>query len=408
MAAAGTVSFAGCTDVFDGEQEERDVFRFGGVTSLSGDLRYGGNITRRGYDLWERQVNRQGGIEVDGNQYEVEIEYADAQSEPSSGADAAEQMIDSGVDALFGPFASSVTLAVGPIADREGVPHITGSAESPDIWEEQYRYTFGTVPTVSLIGRDATRNIFEFNPQADSVYITGVNDPFTRATAEAMRTAAENAGIEVLNYELFPRDADWTNPVSEAQSFEPDLHLHGSHLEGSVSFLNSARDLGYEPNGFMIHSDMGAPAFYDALGEDAEYAFGASVWLPQIERSGDTLFESSQEYVDASQDVFDTSPVYTQAASTATGIVYQEALAELGAAPPLTDDEQEELVGIIENIEVDTFYGTVNYETSGEFYHNNVGTDILTIQRTEPDVVEVVSPDDVAETEPIYPIPGWD
>ena len=406
---AGLTGFAGCLgDIGGSEAEDRDVFKFGAITSLSGDLRFGGNITRRGYDLWEREINNHGGIEIDGTSYEVELDYADAQSEPSTGADAAEQMIGEGVDALFGPYSSNVTLAVAPIADREQIPHITGSAESPDIWREAYEYTFGTIPTVTIIAREAADAIFEFQPNAESVYITGVNDPFTSDTAEAMGAAAEANGVEILGDELFPRDADWTSPVSAAMDADPDLHFHGAHIEAHVEFLNAARDLGYNPDGFFNHYGVDTASFVDGLGDGAHHVFGATVWLPRIERPGDVLFDSPQAYADASEAAFDTTPDYTQAGSTAAGIVYQEALQELGATPPLSADEKEELIGVLEEIEVQTFYGDVSFETEGEFYHNNIAADILAIQRNEDDAFDVVGPSEFAETEPVYPVPGWD
>ena len=134
-----TVPFlAGCQGPEDAEPEERDYFLVGVVTELTGELTYGGNITKRGYDLWAEKVNEAGGIEINGEKYLVQMVYGDAQSDPSVGADAAERLItDTGVDFLLGPYSSSVTLGVAPISDKYGVPHITGSAESPLIWLQQ-------------------------------------------------------------------------------------------------------------------------------------------------------------------------------------------------------------------------------------------------------------------------------
>ncbi|CAI50875.2 ABC-type transport system periplasmic substrate-binding protein (probable substrate branched-chain amino acids) (plasmid) [Natronomonas pharaonis DSM 2160] len=406
MGAAGLAGLAGCLDGFDDTPEDRDVFRFGAVTSLSGDLRFGGTITERGYDLWEQAVNENGGIEIDGTSYEVEVEYADAQSEPSTGADAAEQMIDSGVDALFGPYSSNVTLAVAPIAEREGLPHITGSAESPDIWKEQYRYTFGTIPAGNVIAGDAAESIFNFDPAPETVCITGVNDPFTSDVAEALRETAEANGIEVLYYELFPRDADWTSPVSVAKNEDPDLHFHAAHIEAHVDFLTAAKDLDYNPDAFFSHYGVDTESFAEGLGDDAAHTLGATVWLPRLDLPGDILFDGPQDYADASEAAFDVTPDYTQAGSTAAGIVYQEALQELGAAPPLLDDEKDELIDILENIEVQTFYGEVDFETEGDLYHSNTAADILTIQRST-DGFDIVAPDTQMESEPEYPVPEW-
>lgn len=399
--AAGMAGLAGCQG---DASDDRDHFKLGVVTSLSGDLRFGGQVTQRGYDLWEQRINDEGGIEVDGDRYEVELIYNDAQSDPSTGADAASRMIaDENVDALLGPYSSNVSLSVAPITEQEQIPHITGSAETPQLWENQeFEYTFGTVPTVRIIAEEAGSQILELEPQAESVYITGVSEPFSESTAESMRAAAEDAGVEVVGYDLNPADADWTNIVSSAQSTDPDLHFHGGHVGSHVNLLNAADQLDYEPDGFYCHYGVNTTDFKEGAGDNARNTFGATVWLPSIERSGGELFESPSEYVDASESEFDTTPDYTQAASTAAGIVFQEAFGELGATPPLSEDDQRELISILEGIDVDTFYGPIAFETEGEFYHNNAETTPLAIQLQEELDPVIVGGDSAAEAN--YPV----
>lgn len=405
----GLTSLAGCSErLGGGDLPDRDYFKLGVVTSLSGDLRFGGNVTRRGYELWKQAVNRQGGIEVDGSQYEVRLVYADAQSDPSAGADAASRMIsEEQVDAVLGPYSSGVTLAVSPIMDKEKVPHITGSAESPDIWKEGFEYTFGTIPTVSIIANEAAKPLFDFSPNPESVYITGVNTPFSRATAEAFRTAVEEAGLEVAGFELFPRDADYSNVVSKAKSTDPDLHLHGGHIGSHVNLVKAASELNYNPDGFMCHYGVNTDSFKSGAGSSGNYMFGATVWLSSVERSGGVLFESPQAYTDEAEAAYNSAPDYTQAGSTAAGIVFGEAFKQMGATPPLTQEQKDELVGVLEDIEVNTFYGNVSFETGGEYHHNNITTSPLAIQLGKSGSPTIVGPADVATGEPTYPVPTW-
>jgi len=398
----GVSGLAGCAG--DSGGTSRDTFKFGVVTSLSGDLRFGGQVTQRGYDLWKNRINEEGGIEVDGDRYEVELVYNDAQSDPSTGADAASRMIsDENVDALLGPYSSNVSLAVAPITEQNEIPHITGSAETPQLWENQeFSYTFGTVPTVSIIAEEAASQIFSLEPQAESVYITGVSEPFSESTAEAMRAGAEAAGVEVAGFELNPADADYTNIVSSAKSADPDVHFHGGHVGSHISLLGAAEQLDYNPNGFYCHYGVNTGDFKDGAGDNAQDTFGATVWLPSIERENGVLFDSPSDYVEASQSEFDTVPDYTQAGSTAAGIVYQEALGELGAAPPLSAEDKQELVSILEGVDVDTFYGPVSFATEGEYYHNNAETTPLAIQLQENLDPVIVGGDSASEAN--YPV----
>jgi len=416
--AAIAVGLSGCVGGGDGDGStgggggsggsSRDYYKLGVITSLSGDLRFGGNVTKRGYDLWADTINQQGGIEVGGEQYDVQLEYADAQSKPSAGANAASRMInEENVDAVLGPYSSNVTLSVCPIMEQNSMPHITGSAESPQIWQEGFNYSFGTIPTVSIIGQESAAALLELDPTPGAVYITGVNEPFSKATAESMRAAAEEAGIEILSFELFPRDADYSNVVSQVKSADPDLHFHGGHIGSSVNLINAAQELDYNPNGFMMHYGINSSSYKEGVGDGAPHSFGATVWLPAIERSGGLLFDTPQDYADASIAAFDTAPDYTQGGSTAAGIVYQEAFGELGAAPPLSQDDKDELINILEGVELNTFYGGISFETEGDYYHNNINTQPLLIQLNENSEPLIVGPDGQAVDEATYPVPNW-
>jgi len=378
------------------------------VTSLSGDLRYGGYVTRRGYDLWKQEINKQGGIEVGGEKYNVQLVYADAKSQPSTGADAASKMISNEkVDAVLGPYSSNVTLSVAPIMDKNEMPHITGSAESPDVWKKQFKYTFGTIPTVSVTADKVAETLLKLKPNAESVYVTGVNEPFSKSTAEAMKTGAKKAGVNVLGYDLYPRNTDYTNVVSKAKSKSPDFHMHGGHISSHVKLMKAAKQLDYNPNGFFMHYGVNTSSYKDGLKADAKDTFGATLWLPQVKRSGGVLFGTPQKYTDAAKAAYNSAPDYTQAASTAAGIVYQEALKKLGSKPPLSKDDRKKLIDILENLKVQTFYGTVDFETSGDRYHDNLGTEPLAIQLQDNLDPKIVGPKDVAEAEADYPVPAW-
>ena len=53
--------------------QEAPVFKVGVVTSLSGEMNFGGSVTKRGYDLWADTVNAAGGIAIGGNRYKVQL-----------------------------------------------------------------------------------------------------------------------------------------------------------------------------------------------------------------------------------------------------------------------------------------------------------------------------------------------
>ncbi|MDZ7809313.1 MAG: ABC transporter substrate-binding protein [Arhodomonas sp.] len=231
------------------------TIRCGVVTSLSGPNRFGGNLTRRGYDLWAEEINKLGGVEINGERYRVEMFYGDAQSNPSSGASAAERLIvQEEVDVIFGPYTSGVTLAVQPICNKYRVPMISGSAESPKVWVDQPPFNFGMIPAVDLSSGKSLGVIADsVSPRPESVGVVGVNEPFSDDTAYGFRDGVEAAGLELTGFELFPAKADLTPVVTKLRSQDPDIVAVGGHEEVLIDMVRTAKSLGYRPKA-LVHA----------------------------------------------------------------------------------------------------------------------------------------------------------
>jgi len=398
----------GCQGAQDAEPEERNFFLVGVVTELTGELTYGGNITKTGYDLWAETVNEAGGIEINGEKYLVELVYGDAQSDPSVGADAAERLITSeGVDFLLGAYSSSVTLGVAPISDKYGVPHITGSAESPLIWLQQFQYTFGTIPAVNriLVG-GAINTIFnEVEPAPTSIFIVGTDDAFSKSGAEATQAYCEERGIEILGYEIVPKGVDYLPIITKAKAANPDVYLVSAHIIDHLENTKAAKEADFNPMAFIFHYGLTASDYYGDLGADAEYMFGASVWTPELNFTC-PLFGTTAGYVEAYENRYGNTPDYTAAGSTAAGMAYEAALKMIGAAPPLSDEEKVALKDALREINIMTFYGAINFDKEGEFYNNNSGLDTLCMQ-IQNGVPVIVGPASIKLADPVFPRQPW-
>ena len=382
-------------------------FKVGVVTELSGDLATGGNVTKRGYDLWAQEVNAKGGIDIKGKKYPVKLYYADAQSNPASGASAAERLItQEHVDFILGPYSSGVTLAVAPVVEKYKVPMITGSAESPLIWTNKFVYTFGTVPPVNFTGATPLKTLAGLNPSPKTAVILGSNDTFSKATAEAFKNAAEAAKIKVLKFNIVPAGQDLTPLLSAVRGLRPDLIAFGGHDEELIKLVKSLRQIDYTPKALLMHYGVTEPAFYDALGKDANQVFGASVWTATAKTHSKILWPNAASYAAAAIKAFNTPADYTQAGSSAAGIAFQVALQKTGSTPGMSEAQRTKLIKALEALDVETFYGRIKFATSGQFYHANVGMTPLTIQIQNGKAM-VVGPAASQEAPPQYPMKAW-
>lgn len=387
--------------------ESRDYFKVGVVTSISGELATGGNVTQRGYDLWARAVNAQGGIDIQGKKYPVKLFYADAQSQPAQGASAAERLItQEKVDFILGPYSSGVTMAVAPVVEKYKVPMITGSAESPLIWLNKFKYTFGTIPPVSFTGATPITTLAELPSPPKTAVILGSNDTFSKATAEAFKAAAEKAGIRVLKYNIVPAGQDLTPLMSAVRGLRPDLVAFGGHDEELIKLVKSLQQINYTPKALLMHYGVTEPAFIEALGKNADQVYGASVWTETEKTSGSLLWPDAASYAAEAEEAYTVPADYTQAGSSAAGIAFQDALQKVGSAPPLSEEQRVKLLAELEQLDVQTFFGRINFATEGDYYHANVGLTPLTIQIQNRKAV-VVGPAKDSEAKPEYPMLGW-
>jgi len=386
-----------------------DEFKIGVITSLSGDNATGGNVTKRGYDLWAKAVNAQGGIEIKGKKYPVRLIYGDDQSAAAQAASAAERLAAlEKVDCILGPYLSGATLAAAPVLEKYKIPMITGSAESPLIWKQKFRYTFGTIPPVNFTGAAAIKALAALPNGPKTAVIYGSNDTFSKATAEAFQATAEQVGIKVLRFSILPPKQDMTPLMSAAKVLNPDLIAFGGHDEELINLVKVLTQINFTPKALIMHYGVTEPAFLQALGKNANQVFGASVWTGSIQTKASLGWPTAKAYADAAVAEYPKDPAdYTQAASSAAGLVFQSALSQLAVAPPLDEAARTKLVEILEKIDLQTFYGRVKFPTEGDYYHSNAGLTPLLIQITDGKET-VVAPAESAQTKLIYPMTPWD
>src|SRR3954469_11872567 len=122
-----------------------DVVRFGAPLPLTGPLAPEAVKQKQGYDLWAEEANNAGGINVGGKRYKVEIVYADYQSNTPRSVQTSEQMITQDkVNFLFGAFGSGAAKAASTVSERYKIPTIAAAASSSQVYDQGYKYVFGT------------------------------------------------------------------------------------------------------------------------------------------------------------------------------------------------------------------------------------------------------------------------
>ena len=257
--------------------------------------------------------------------------------------------------------------------EKYKIPMITGSAESPLIWKDKLKYTFGTIPPVNFTGASPITTLAALTPKVKTAFILGSDDTFSKATAEAFQAAAEQAKIKVVNFQIVPAGQDLIPLLNKAKAMKPDLVAFGGHDRELINIVKGLRQINYTPKALLMHYGVTEPAFVEALGKDAENVLGASVWTDTSKTKGTLLWPDAASYGKAAQEAFKVPADYTQAGCTAAGLAFQTALQKIKAVPPMTEAKKDELLKALEELDIQTFFGRIKFAKDGEFYHSRGG-----------------------------------
>ena len=346
-------------------QGERDTFRIGVAVSLSGLLARDGAQVQRAYEVWKDAVNAQGGIEVNGRRYPVEIIYYDDESSEQRSAQLVERLITvDQVDLLLGGFGSNAVFAATTAAERYGYPYFSGGASADPIFERGYYFTFGLLNKTFEEVRGAVE-VFGQLPDVKTVAIIGGDHLFMQLAAEGFRYFAERMGLEVVHYEIFPMTLrEYNSLILNVRRKNPDVLLVGSLLPQSLQVMRALRTIGWRPKGVAFSYGPTVPDFVEQLGDAAEYVIAASEWLPEFPYA-DPVFGSAMGFAEAFRAKYGVEPEYVQAAAAAGAVVQQAAIQALGITPPVSPEERVAIARWVRENTVETLYGPVRFAEDG-------------------------------------------
>lgn len=387
-------------------QEARDYFKVGVITSLTGELTKGGYMTKRGYDLWEHMVNKQGGFLIKGKRYKVRLVYVDPASDPAKAARAAERLVTvEKVDFVLGPYSSMVTLGAAPIFEKYKMPHITGSAESDLIWQKHFDWTFTFLAPTDRGARGGITALASVTPKPKTAALITADDAFSRTCADALKDEAMKHGIELTLFEIFPvGTVDFSPLVSKVKAKNPDVFVVSGHPDHHISAIRSAKSLDFNPKAYVVHWLSGD--LWRELKQDADYILGTTMWTPEAPYEG-PLFKDSQSYRELFEVVYAKGePDYSEAGTAACGVALQIALQEAGLTPPLDANGKEIFKNQLEKLETETFFSPVNFSTEKKYWHTNIGINMITLQIQNAEPVAIYPPQ-VKKKAVIYPTPKW-
>lgn len=340
----------------------QDVIKFGAPLPLTGPLAPEAIKQQQGYDLWAEQANKAGGISVGGKKYKVEIVYADYQSNTPRAVQTTEQMItQNNVNFLFGPFGSGAAKAGSSVSEKYKVPTIASTASSAQVYDQGYKYLFGTFTPNDTLTTPLTQIVKAKAPDVKKVAILARNDLFPLAIAQEMEKSAKANGLEVVYFEKYAINTlDHSATLSQIKSLAPQWIFVTGYINDLLLVRKQMADQQIKASVLSMIAGPAYQEFIDAAGASGENITSAAWWHPAAQYSGKDIFGTTANYVKLFREKYKSDPDYAQASASVSGALFQMAIERAGSLD--RDKVRDELAKMNEM----TFWGPVKFGPTGQ------------------------------------------
>jgi branched-chain amino acid transport system substrate-binding protein len=376
--------------------EDAPVVTIGSAVSDTGRYAREGGDTRNGYNLWLNWVNEEyGGINVDGVCHRVELIMYDDEGDSDTVSVLTERLIvEDNVDFILGPYSSGLTQVASVITERENIIMVEGNGSSETLFERGFQNLYAVLTPASFYTSGGIELAYEQG--ARSGVIAFVDEPFSSSVATGAQQWMEDLGMEILAIESYPDGVtDLSAMVTNVRELARDLVVSAGHFNDAVLFINTAKDLDFNPSAVLMTVGPSNPTFVEEVGDDSNYILGASQWESTLGYE-DPWFGSAGDYAARYEELYEIPPSYQAAESTATALALHLAIEAAGSL------ETDAVRQALQEMDIVTFYGPINFDESGK----NAGKPMVTIQ-IQDGSIDIVAPAEAAVAEVIWPAPPW-
>jgi branched-chain amino acid transport system substrate-binding protein len=355
----------------------------------------------RGYQLCVKHVNEKGGVL--GRRVELIVE--DDQSEPALAARIYQKLITQDkVDAILGPYSSGLTEAVADLAEKHRIAMVAPGAAATSIFRKGRKFIFMVFSPaelylegfVELAARHGLRTVALLHDESI----------FTKAIAQGAAELARKRGLQVVLFEGYPKGTtDFAAVLGKVASANPDVLAAATYFDDAVGIARRMRELKVNPKMFGLTAGADLPRFYQMLGRDAEFVYGATQWTPELVtlvRGGQLIpvgrrYPGAREFVEAYRKEFPGADLSYHSACGYSGCqVLMEAIRQAGSL------DGGRLRAAILKMDTNTVYGAFKVDPDGL----QVGHRMLVFQ-WEDGKKAIVWPDELAPGQPRFPTPPW-
>jgi branched-chain amino acid transport system substrate-binding protein len=218
------------------------VIKIGVFEPASGDSASGGKKEMLGMQYANSETPT---VTVGGEEYKVELVYADNGSSTDKAPTAASQLVSEGVAMVLGSYGSGVSIAAGPTFGNAGIPAIGVTCTNPNVTagnDYYFRICF-LDPFQGTVLANFSMDKF----QAKTAYCLGeAGNEYDQGLIAFFKQAFEAAGGKVITDSFPTNNSDFNSYLNKAKDQGADVIFTPVSIAYATQIITQAASLGLE------------------------------------------------------------------------------------------------------------------------------------------------------------------
>lgn len=393
----------------DGDGFEGTI-AIGASLSLTGDFQMECIQALTGAMAAAMWVNDQGGVDVGGKRYKLEIRYFDDKGDPEEAVKRVEYLVrQEGVRLFLAPCASFIIDRIASLIEDSGALMVVYGDVHSSLFERGFKGVVQVSPPAREYFTKTLEMVRLLDPQAKTVAIVYYKHPYVEEAVESAIETARELGFDVALVEAYGEDlANIDSTMLRLQAVDPDVILGGGHYPDGVELVKKMADYGIDAKLVAILVAPSIPEFGDELGSLAEAIAYPTPWelsakpyeTPEgFEWYGPTANEFFEYFAKAAEGLGyqGLEPSYHAAMAATAVLILAKAISDADSLDPIKVREA------INGHRFTMFSGnfSIDPETGAQ-----TAKEVFVGQWVRGKKV-IVWPPGSAYATPIYPHPGW-
>jgi branched-chain amino acid transport system substrate-binding protein len=368
----------------------------GASVQLTGQFANTGRYYGDAYQFAIDKINAAGGVKIGNTREKLVLKMLDNQSDVNLSVRQYVQLVSQDkVNFLLGPFASDFVLADSAIAEKYSIPMIQGGGASDQIFSRGYKYIFGTLPPASDYFQSTLDLMGQLKPPPKTIALLYADDAFDVSVADGTRKAIGKTSMKIaVDQRYSSKASDFNSMLSLIKSQDVDAILVAGHETEILNFIRQSKTLNVNPKLYAFTVGVPSADFRAALGQDANYAFGMTSWVPSPALKDD-YFGNAEQFAAEYQKRFGYEPDYHAASAVADVEAFVKAIEAANSVDPA------KIRDAIARVDFDSLYGRIRFNAVGQI---SLPQTVVQVQKGK--LVPVYGPKGVME-KALYPMPPW-